>query len=71
MVIERETSLGTTVRVTLEDVPGRGAKVIEYRRKLPEGRFARSKDSEGAVWPYRQIHPEAESWQDLQELYGA
>lgn len=64
-VIERETSLGTTLRLTLEALTDERVRILEYYRK-PKGssQFRRVKSDEGEVLPFSQLGLE-ESFAEL------
>ena len=71
VVVERVTSLGTTVRLKLEPVGENKVKILEYHRKHKgkEG-FKRVKAEEGVVLPFAQLNL-SESYEDLFPLLKA
>ena len=71
VVVERVTSLGSTVKLKLEPIEEHKVKILEYHRKTKgKESFKRVKAEEGVVLPFAQLNL-SESYEDLFPLLKA
>lgn len=71
VTFERETSVGTVVRSTVEALGENRVRVLEYYRKpRHSAQFRRAKQEEGVVLPFEQLGVEA-SYDDFFGLEDA